>query len=57
MALGAPEFVPASPPLIAAARPAIVLFGLAGTAMSTLFTRKVCPAVRLGLAMVEEIVP
>ena len=57
VALGAPELVPASPPLIAAARPAILLFGLAGTAMSTLFTRKVCPAVKLGLGSSEVIVP
>ena len=43
--------------LIADANPARVLFGLAGTATSMSFTRKVSPAVSAGLIIVDVIVP
>ena len=43
--------------LIAEANPASVLFGLTGTATSMSLTLKVSPAVSVGFAMVDVIVP
>jgi len=43
--------------LMAAAKPDTVLLGAVGTATSILFTRKVLPAVRAGLAFSAVITP